>query len=77
MLQHSPNAEPLQNCPKTDPGREVRVMAKLINCECGYVARDDTEDGVIALITDHMRADHPELVGKVTREDLRGWIEEE
>jgi predicted small metal-binding protein len=52
-------------------------MALLINCECGYVARGDSEDSVVALIRDHMRTDHPELLEKVTDEDLRGWIEEE
>jgi predicted small metal-binding protein len=51
-------------------------MAKQINCECGYVARGDTEDDVIAQIRDHMRSDHPELLEKVSDEDLRGWIEE-
>jgi predicted small metal-binding protein len=52
-------------------------MAKLINCECGYVARADDDDEVIALIRAHMRTDHPELLEQVTREDLLGWIEDE
>ena len=51
-------------------------MAKQINCECGYVARGDSEDEVIARIRDHMRSDHPELLEQVLDEDLRGWIEE-
>jgi len=51
-------------------------MAKQINCECGYVARGETESEVIARIRDHMRADHPELLNEVSDEDLRGWIEE-
>jgi predicted small metal-binding protein len=51
-------------------------MAKQINCECGYVARGETEDAVITAIRDHMRADHPELLDRVADEDLRGWIEE-
>jgi predicted small metal-binding protein len=52
-------------------------MAKLINCECGYVARADTDDAVIADIREHMRQDHPELLEKVSDDDLHGWIEEE
>jgi predicted small metal-binding protein len=52
-------------------------MAKLINCECGFVARADTEDAVIDRIQDHMRTDHPDLLGKVTRADLVGWIQED
>jgi predicted small metal-binding protein len=51
-------------------------MAKQINCECGFVARGETEDEVIARIRDHMRSDHPELLDRVSEEDLRGWIEE-
>jgi predicted small metal-binding protein len=52
-------------------------MAKVINCECGYVARRETEDEVISDIRAHMRQDHPELLEQVSREDLVGWIEEE
>jgi predicted small metal-binding protein len=51
-------------------------MTKIINCECGYVARGETEDEVVELIQDHMREDHPDLLEKVSREDLVGWIEE-
>jgi len=51
-------------------------MAKAINCECGFVARGDTEDEVIDAIRAHMREDHPELLEEVSREDLVGWIEE-
>ena len=52
-------------------------MAKLINCECGYVARADSAEEVVGLIKSHMQADHPDLLGSVTDEDLRGWIEED
>lgn len=51
-------------------------MTKVINCECGYVARAETESEVVAQIRDHMRQDHPELLDKVSNEDLAGWIEE-
>jgi len=51
-------------------------VSKQIKCECGYVARAESEDEVIDLIRDHMRTDHPDLVEKVNREDLLGWIEE-
>jgi predicted small metal-binding protein len=51
-------------------------MTKIINCECGYVARGETEDEVVEEIQGHMRQDHPDLLEKVSREDLVGWIEE-
>ena len=52
-------------------------MAKLIRCECGFVARGDTDDAVIDTIRDHMRSDHPALLDTVGREDLLGWIQAE
>jgi predicted small metal-binding protein len=51
-------------------------MAKQITCECGYVARADSDDEVVEQIRQHMRSDHPELLESVSREDLLGWIEE-
>jgi predicted small metal-binding protein len=52
-------------------------MAKLINCECGYVARGETDDEVIDAIRAHMREDHPQLLDTVSRDELVGWIEDE
>ncbi len=51
-------------------------MAKQITCECGFVARADTDDHVVEKIREHMRSDHPELLDKVSQADLLGWIEE-
>ena len=51
-------------------------MAKLIKCVCGHVARGETDDEVIRQIEAHMREYHPELVGKISRDDILGWIEE-
>jgi predicted small metal-binding protein len=52
-------------------------MAKLIRCECGFIARGDSDDQVIGLIRGHMADDHPTLVDTVSREDLLGWIQVE
>jgi hypothetical protein len=51
-------------------------MAKQISCECGYVIHGDTDDQVVALAEAHIQSDHPELVAKVTRDDLLSWVEE-
>jgi predicted small metal-binding protein len=57
-------------------GRErSAAMAKLIRCECGFVARGDTDDEVVAAIREHMAADHPALLDSVSRDDLIGWIQ--
>jgi predicted small metal-binding protein len=51
-------------------------MSKQITCECGFVARADSDEEVVEQIQGHMRSDHPELLDKVSRDDLLGWIEE-
>jgi predicted small metal-binding protein len=51
-------------------------MAKIINCECGYVARGETDDEVLADVEAHMRQSHPEMVGKVDRTQLLDLVEE-
>ena len=51
-------------------------MAKQITCECGAVVRGETDDEVMSGARDNMRADHPELLSKVSDADLHGWIEE-
>lgn len=51
-------------------------MAKLINCECGQVVRGEDDEELLRNAEEHVNRDHPELVGKITREDLLGMAEE-
>ncbi len=51
-------------------------MAKVIRCQCGFQGRGERVEDAAAVIEDHMRSDHPELVGKVSREDLIAMAEE-
>jgi predicted small metal-binding protein len=50
-------------------------MSRLIRCECGFVARGDSDDEVIDGIRAHMAQDHPALLETVATDELRGWIE--
>jgi len=52
-------------------------MAKLIRCECGFVARGDSDDEVVGIIRDHMGSDHPALLDTINREDLLSWVQVE
>ena len=52
-------------------------MAKLIRCECGFVARGESDDQVVGVIRGHMASDHPALLGTVSREDLLSWVQAE
>ncbi len=53
------------------------AMARIIRCECGYVARGSTDDELVTTIRGHMRTDHPALLETVERDDLLGWIQVE
>jgi len=52
-------------------------MARIIRCECGYVARGETDNDVIDNIREHMGTDHPALLETVGPDDLLGWIQVE
>jgi predicted small metal-binding protein len=54
-----------------------RVMAKVIRCQCGFLGRGESVEEAATMIGAHMRTDHPELIGKVTRQDLIAMAEEE
>jgi predicted small metal-binding protein len=49
-------------------------MAKLIRCECGFIAHGDSDDQVVGVIRGHMASDHPALLDTVSRDDLLSWI---
>ena len=50
-------------------------MSRQITCECGFVARGETDDEVITQIEGHIRTDHPELAETLTRDEIAGWVE--
>ena len=51
-------------------------MPLLINCECGRVVRGASEDEIVGAVEQHVAEDHPELVGKLSREDILAMSEE-
>ena len=50
-------------------------MFRQIKCECGFVARGETDDDVVARIQGHIRSDHPELVETLTGDEIASWVE--
>jgi hypothetical protein len=52
-------------------------MAKVIRCQCGFVGRGATPAEAATALEAHVRTDHPQLVGKVRREDLEAMAEED
>jgi predicted small metal-binding protein len=53
------------------------AMAKLIRCECGFVARGDSDDQVVGVIRGHLASDHPALLASLSQKDLLSWIQAE
>ena len=51
-------------------------MAYTITCNCGYVIRGNTEDEVVERARDHIQDAHPDLVGRITVQDLVAMAEE-
>lgn len=51
------------------------MAARQVTCECGYVARADSDQQVLSEIRNHIRSDHPELVEKISDEQILEWVE--
>jgi predicted small metal-binding protein len=51
-------------------------VGKVINCECGEVVRAETDDELVEKVERHLGESHPELVGKLSRDDVLGMAEE-
>jgi Protein of unknown function (DUF1059) len=49
---------------------------KQIPCVCGRVVKGEDDDELWQNAQAHLREDHPELVGKVSRTDLLAQAEE-
>jgi predicted small metal-binding protein len=52
-------------------------MGKVVNCECGEVVRAESESELVTSVEAHVARNHPDLVGKLSREDILGMAEEE
>ena len=52
-------------------------MAKLIRCECGCVVRGNNDEELLEHAERHVQETHPDLVGKVSRDDLMAMAEED
>ena len=57
--------------------REESTMARRITCECGQVINGSSDDELVQKAEQHVNESHPDLVGKLSREDFLGMAEEE
>ena len=51
-------------------------MSYLINCECGATVRAEEEDSLVSQVEQHVSDAHPELQGKMTRDDILAMAEQ-
>ena len=51
-------------------------VVKQIPCVCGQVVRGEDDDDLWQNAQAHLRQDHPDLVGKVSRADVLAQAEE-
>lgn len=50
--------------------------AKVINCECGEVVHATSDDELVQKVNQHVGQAHPELIGKMSRDDILAMAEE-
>ena len=50
-------------------------MAMRITCVCGFAMQGDNYDELWAKAEQHIRSDHPDLVGKVIRDEFLAQAE--
>jgi hypothetical protein len=51
-------------------------MAFVYSCDCGYVARGETFSEFVGDVERHIVDTHPDMVGKLDRDDIRALAEE-
>ena len=45
---------------------------KVVHCDCGTDVQAESDAELVAKVEEHVQADHPELVGKMSREQILG-----
>jgi predicted small metal-binding protein len=56
---------------------EAIDVGKIINCECGRIVMANSDDDLVARVEEHVASDHPDLVGKLSRDDILAMAEED
>lgn len=52
-------------------------MGMVVDCECGQQIRADSEEELVSKVYEHIDGNHPDLVGKLSRQDVVGMAYEE
>jgi predicted small metal-binding protein len=57
--------------------RRRQIVGKVVNCECGETVRAESDGELVSRVEAHVERNHPEMAGKLSREDILGMAEEE
>lgn len=52
-------------------------MRKVIHCECGEVVRGNSDEELLSAVKTHLTRDHPELLEKLSNDDILSMAEED
>lgn len=52
-------------------------MSKVVNCECGEIVRAESDGELVTRVEAHVERNHPDMIGKLSRDDILGMAEEE
>ena len=45
-------------------------MTKVVHCECGTDVEAESEDELVTKVEEHVAKNHPEMVGKMDRQQI-------
>jgi predicted small metal-binding protein len=52
-------------------------MAQKVDCPCGETIRGTTDDELVANVEQHVRQEHPDMVGTMSRDQILGMAQQE
>ena len=52
------------------PSTIEEAAVKVVHCPCGANVEGETDDALVENVEAHIAADHPDLVGKYSREQI-------
>jgi predicted small metal-binding protein len=57
--------------------REEGDVSKKVDCPCGETMRGDDDDELVTNVEAHVRDEHPEMAGTMSREQILGMASED
>jgi predicted small metal-binding protein len=51
-------------------------MTQVVHCECGHDVRGETDDELVSAVEQHVKEAHPEMAGKMSREQILSMAHE-